>query len=533
MLIQSTNAFSLKNLVGLSLILSANYYFFMRKFLFLDLEKIIIQTLILLFFSLFFLYLISKLFKILNDKFKKTKFLKSLIIYFFFTWLLVIGLKTMFYVSNYITLPELISKIFVLQVKNDYEFIRRIIIFLIPYIVSFLVILICRNTLFKFLNFFVILGYTLFILLCYDLTQKKFFHQTIKPDLVSSKEKIQKNRKVIWIVFDEFDPEIAFSNLNDETFMTNFKKFKNESLTHLRMFAPGKDTLTSMPAQLIGTETVGTEVKNNNLIIRVDNDDSIKFSYENTIFGRLKKLGLTSSILSSALPYCSMLPKDKNCIQANGEWYKGIVVVFPFFSKIGLFFKLLDLNKNKIDDINTIQNIKTIKHIDTIHYTDGQKTVSFDLLEKAINSPSNLIFIHAFLPHVPVDVGFGVPSNYAENIFNIKVHEGLPSYILNLKLTDIVLKKILNILGNINREDKMLILSSDHWYRPKDQDNAHRVLFIAKILSENNKIETSKPGSAIYIQELIYKYLLKEISTHSDIKKFFDGKPFHKTYISQ
>ena len=156
-----------------------------------------------------------------------------------------------------------------------------------------------------------------------------------------------------------FDSRFSFSNLNDETFMTNFKKFKKESLTHLRMFAPAKDTLTSIPAQLIGTETVGTEVKNNNLIIRVDNDNSIKFSHENTIFGRLKKLGLTSSILSSALPYCSMLPKDKNCIQANGEWYKGIVAVFPLLTKIELFFESLDKNKNKIHDIYTIQTIKT------------------------------------------------------------------------------------------------------------------------------------------------------------------------------
>ena len=134
---------------------------------------------------------------------------------------------------------------------------------------------------------------------------------------------------------------------------------------------------------------------------------------------------------------------------------------------------------------------------------------------------------------MPANFGFGDPSNYAEKFFNIKVGQGLPSYILNLKFTDIVLKKILNIIGKINKEDKMLILSSDHWYRPKDQINAHRVLFIAKILSENNKIETSEPDSAIYIQELIYKYLLKEISTHSDIKKFFEEKPFHKTYISQ
>ena len=94
-------------------------------------------------------------------------------------------------------------------------------------------------------------------------------------------------------------------------------------------------------------------------------------------------------------------------------------------------------------------------------------------------------------------------------------------------------EKILNILDKINKEDKMLILSSDHWYRLKDQNNAHPILFATKILSENNKIEISEPDSAIYIQELIYKYLLKEISTYSDIKKFFEEKPFHKTYISQ
>ena len=536
MLIQFINAFSLKNLVGLSLILSANYYFFTRKFFFLNLEKNIVQTLILFFFSLFFFYLISKLFKILKNKFKKIEFLKLLLIYFFFTWLLVLSIKTIFYVSNYISLPELISKIFSLEFTSEYQFIKRIIIFLVPYITSFFFIFIYRNKLLKFLNFFVILGYILFILLCYDFAQKSFFNQLSKPPIVSlkdKKEKIQKNQKVIWIIFDEFDPEIAFSNFKNVTFMPIFKEFKKNSLTHLKMFPPANETLMSMPAQLVGTETVGTEIKNNNFMIRIDNNASVKFSYENTIFGRLAKEGFNSSILSSTLPYCTMLLKVKKCVQPNEELYKGIVFVFPLLSKIELFFKLLDQDKNKIHDINLIQNTKAIQDIDAIRYVDGQKTISFDLLEEFINSPSNLIFIHVMLPHLPANMGFGDPSNYAEKIFNIKVGEGLPSYILNLKMTDIVLKKILNILYKINKEDKMLILSSDHGYRLKDQIDAQRVLFIAKILSENNKIEISEPDSAIYIQELIYKYLLKEISTYSDIKKFFEEKPFHKTYISQ
>ena len=185
MLIPFVNTFSLKNLVGLSLILSAIYYFFTRKFFFLNLEKNIVQTLILFFFSLFFFYLISKLFKILKNKFKKIEFLKLLLIYFFFTWLLVLSIKTIFYVSNYITLPELISKIFSLEFTSKYQFIKRIIIFLVPYITSFFFIFIYRNKLLKFLNFFVILGYVLFILLCYDFAQEAFFNQLSEPPIVS------------------------------------------------------------------------------------------------------------------------------------------------------------------------------------------------------------------------------------------------------------------------------------------------------------------------------------------------------------
>ena len=51
-----------------------------------------------------------------------------------------------------------------------------------------------------------------------------------------------------------------------------------------------------------------------------------------------------------------------------------------------------------------------------------------------------------------------------------------------------------------------------------------RILFFAKILNDNTSIKASKKTNAIYIQELIYRYLTKEISNHTQIEKFFEKK---------
>ena len=102
-------------------------------------------------------------------------------------------------------------------------------------------------------------------------------------------------------------------------------------------------------------------------------------------------------------------------------------------------------------------------------------------------------------------------------------------YFLNLKLTDLVLNKVMNILKNYEDQKILLILSSDHWYtlaegRNTDNTNIFPILFFAKILNDNTSIKASKKTNAIYIQELIYRYLTKEISNHTQIEKFFEKK---------
>ena len=56
------------------------------------------------------------------------------------------------------------------------------------------------------------------------------------------------------------------------------------------------------------------------------------------------------------------------------------------------------------------------------------------------------------------------------------------------------------------------------------KNSVYPALFIAKILGDNQKVELFEPDSGIHIQELVHKFLKKEISTHLDIKHFFEQK---------
>ena len=67
--------------------------------------------------------------------------------------------------------------------------------------------------------------------------------------------------------------------------------------------------------------------------------------------------------------------------------------------------------------------------------------------------------------------------------------------------------------------------------RNTDNTNIYPILFFAKILNDNTSIKASKKTNAIYIQELIYRYLTKEISNHAQIKEFFEKKEDTFNYI--
>ena len=54
-------------------------------------------------------------------------------------------------------------------------------------------------------------------------------------------------KKVVWIILDEFDPSLAF---NDKNKLVNFNLFKEKSLVLSNSYSPSSHTLESIPSIL-------------------------------------------------------------------------------------------------------------------------------------------------------------------------------------------------------------------------------------------------------------------------------------------
>jgi len=433
---------------------------------------------------------------------------------------------------------------------------HRLFIFFVPYIICFLLIFFYKKNI---LRFFIIVGYIFFLTLTFrefkglslfadeEISTIKFNYE------IEEKNAKDKNRKVLWMLFDGFDYEIAFDkNDTSSEFMKNFKELKKNSFFHSQMFSPGKDTITSLPYMLVGVKGSGNYVTDHTLLLKSElkNEEPIEFNFQNTIFGRLKKINFTSSAFSSVLPYCIYLTTEpfaeckdyklRQFVRRKSRFFlDGVLFVFPIIDKYQHFFELLKHEKITEEETNTMEQIKVIKELkpkkklESIKDLDNQQIVFFDDIINSLKKNTNLTFVHTWYPHT----GTEEEQKFVEEIFDFKTSVKIPqisSYILNLKYTDLLLNKIMNILKNYDDQEILLILSSDHWakwIRNTNNTDPYPILFFAKILNDNTSIKASKKTNAIYIQELIYKYLIKDISNHTQIKEFFEKKEDTFNYI--
>ena len=134
-------------------------------------------------------------------------------------------------------------------------------------------------------------------------------------------DEINTNKKVVWVLFDGFDPQI-YEKYKFDLQLKNLQEFESKSVFVPKTFSPASKTIDSVPSLLMGKETMGHLIKNKNYYLITQNDEKILFSYQNTIFGNLSKNNLNSSILSSVIQYCSSYIKSEKFFFAKNQILK-------------------------------------------------------------------------------------------------------------------------------------------------------------------------------------------------------------------
>jgi hypothetical protein len=432
----------------------------------------------------------------------------------FIAWVSSLAIKTLLIISNY---PW--DSLILLTFFKDPSYIFKAIWLLIPFFIVFILLITLKDKLDNLARFLGALGIAFLLIVSYRLvdSNEAFHIATWKSDVKYAPTQANA-RKVIWIVFDEFDPEVAFSkkNLDD---LPNFKFLMDGAVNHSKMYAPSNATIISIPSMLMGVPTYGNNYKGVGILdVKTSEKTLLPFNYKNTIFQRLAEGKFNASILGYYHPYCELFQQTK--CQAfpmfqDFKWYSGIVNAYASRGALKLFDKLFNVHYVSSSSVDSMAYI-TEKQLSLLSGFVLDENVDFS-------------FIHLNVPHLP--------SNYAQEFFNVtsssQFSNNLVNYKLNLRLADHSLGLILRDIDQIKDKKVLLILSSDHWFRAKDEGKvvSSPALFIAKINEDNQKISLTKSTSSIYIEEMVNKFLNNEISSHGDIQNYLSDKSFHKTYL--
>ena len=354
-----------------------------------------------------------------------------------------------------------------------------------------------------------------FVLLMYRVYNSNFPVQKIESSHKINQIKLenrnldQKKRRVIFIVFDEFDPSIAFADGSSHIHLPNFEKLIRQSFHAPNALPPAKSTAESIPAMLMGTPTNGNIYnEKNNLYVKVEGGELIEFNHSNSIFSKVPGGPQSIAILGFYHPYCKIFNSNK-CIS------------FPYHNFPSDPTSLRSLIPRSIT--GELRN----SHKLLSHITEKQ----LELLPYFLNDKSKeLTYIHLNIPHLE--------AHYAAKILARSMKKTPDdSYALNLELSDRTLGTVMEVLRKNHSKDEniLLIVCSDHWFRnstiPRDESKGLPALLIAKSLSDDKEVLYQGALSTHHLPELAIDFLNGKITNNLQITNWYSEKPIYKTFI--
>lgn len=410
----------------------------------------------------------------------------------------------------------------------------KIIVIATAFLIVFAFTYLIRSRLSSWIGWLSTLGYAFVFLAIYRCTayptaatESSLNHRTTiskvdhaKSSPVNPEGKLIKvaSRRVVWIIFDEMDYEISLGhNSVIKSQLPNFSTLVSKSVTAAQAYSPGKDTLYSIPALLLGSPLSGMRINGqSNLDLEFQSRPDLPFIQEKSIFAKIPAGPGSASILGFYHPYCQIFTSvgfcHSNYLGNAGRWFDGLT----FFSE-PIFSAARHINGfAKLVPEFLISNFDPMYRI-TQH-------IMSDLNNILTDSGQTLNFIHINLPHLP-----GV---YAQKIHGIsKANDDHHGYIQNLIFADKVLGQIIDTLEPMAKDQEiLLIVSSDHWFRLESQA-VKPIPFIAWKMGERQGNIISQPISTVHTAELALDFLRGKISSQIDISNWWKNKPVYPTWM--
>ena len=288
------------------------------------------------------------------------------------------------------------------------------------------------------------------------------------PSPVVQRQSVPSNKghqRVLWLIFDELDLRLAFTDRPSGIDLPHFDQFRQQALFGLNPRSHSKDTELAIPSYITGKLVNEVDpISPNQLNLRFESDAAdqpwVNWGEARTFFSQAHDLGSKNAIIGMYHPYCRVF----------STFYS-----FCFWQALNTFSPQTT-NSLAAEMFSQIRGVTPLYR--RINGISIYKNILRTAVEAASNSEYDVVYVHASVPHGP-DIFDAQSRKFT--LFNLsKV-----GYFENLMLAD-------QFLGTLRRsmeeselwEKTTILITSDHEWRHVylyDNNRVRKVPFLLKM----------------------------------------------------
>jgi len=342
------------------------------------------------------------------------------------------------------------------------------------------------------------------------------------------------SRRMIWLLFDEFDQRLAFDLRKLTVDLPELDRLRTVSFVANQAHQTAEWTTLAVPALLSGTILASDQLVDANTLLVYPEGSSQGGNWRDqpNVFKGVRDLGLNSALVGWHHPYCRIIGGDTvRCMDLPSGHPTAALIRETSATEQGLkktIFDLFFLQLASIRDIFRIKGTPLSEVLKDEYVQRRQQQQYFQLRDRAlvdaVDPQIDFLFIHLPAPHL-----FGI-YNRRRGDFSL---DNSLSYADNLALVDRTVGELRHALEKAGLWDSTtLLITSDHGLRPNlwrghmgwtaeleqltGGKQSPLVPFIVKLAGQDTGATFDKPFSNALCAAFVVATLSGKISTASD-----------------
>ena len=343
----------------------------------------------------------------------------------------------------------------------------------------------------------------------------------------------QTSKRVVWLLFDEFDERLAFELRRPEVPLPELDRLRSESFTASHATQTAYWTMMAVPSLIDGRIYPRVDLVSLDTLrlFPEGSKNPVSWRDETNVFQRARRLGVNTALTGWHHPYCRVIGDSlTQCFDVpNGQPPAALLREISMAEEGPLkgtvfLFRLQWVNLKEMLHLGGDTPVTLRDEF----LQQRQQKIYFEIREHGFAAAADpqlgLVFLHFPIPHF-----YGI---YNRERRDFTLNRNL-SYADNLALVDRTLGELRRLLEQKGLWDSTTILvSSDHGLRPDiwrgrmgwtDEleeltitGQSPRVPFIVKFAETNQSANYDRPFSAVITGDFVLAVLAGEISNASE-----------------